>query len=213
MARETHSRQRQLREQIAQLAARLIAEDGIDDWGLAKKKAARTLGLTEAHCLPTNAELEAALLEYQRIFAEDEQREELHWLRSQALDLMDLFERFQPHLVGPVLSGAIGKYPTIHLHLFADDEKAIEWFLLNESIPYDPSQRRVFIAGAAATVPCFELNVDGTDVHLIQFAGPDRHQPVRLTADGRPMARAGRASLAARLDETAAPEPLQQADR
>lgn len=213
MARETHSRQRQLREQIAQLAARLIAEDGIDDWGLAKKKAARTLGLTEAHCLPTNAELEAALLEYQRIFAEDEQREELHWLRSQALDLMDLFERFQPHLVGPVLSGAIGKYPTIHLHLFTDDEKAIEWFLLNESIPYDPSQRRVFIAGAAATVPCFELNVDGTDVHLIQFAGPDRHQPVRLTADGRPMTRAGRASLAARLDETAAPEPLQQADR
>lgn len=213
MARETHSRQRQLREQIAQLAARLIAEDGIDDWGLAKRKAARTLGLTEAHCLPTNAELEAALLEYQRIFAEDEQREELHWLRSQALDLMDLFERFQPHLVGPVLSGAIGKYPTIHLHLFTDDEKAIEWFLLNESIPYDPSQRRVFIAGAAATVPCFELNVDGTDVHLIQFAGPDRHQPVRLTADGRPMARAGRASLAARLDETAAPEPLQQADR
>lgn len=213
MARETHSRQRQLREQIAQLAARLIAEDGIDDWGLAKRKAARTLGLTEAHCLPTNAELEAALLEYQRIFAEDEQREELHWLRSQALDLMDLFERFQPHLVGPVLSGAIGKYPTIHLHLFTDDEKAIEWFLLNESIPYDPSQRRVFIAGAAATVPCFELNVDGTDVHLIQFAGPDRHQPVRLTADGRPMARAGRASLAARLDETAAPEPLRQADR
>lgn len=213
MARETHSRQRQLREQIAQLAARLIAEDGIDDWGLAKRKAARTLGLTEAHCLPTNAELEAALLEYQRIFAEDEQREELHWLRSQALDLMDLFERFQPHLVGPVLSGAIGKYPTIHLHLFTDDEKAIEWFLLNESIPYDPSQRRVFIAGAAATVPCFELNVDGTDVHLIQFAGPDRHQPVRLTADGRPMARAGRASLAARLDETAAPEPLPQADR
>jgi hypothetical protein len=126
---------------------------------------------------------------------------------------MDLFERFQPHLVGPVLSGAIGKYPTIHLHLFTDDGKAIEWFLLNESIPYDPSQRRVFIAGAAATVPCFELNVDGTDVHLIQFTGADRHQPVRLTAEGRPMARAGRASLAARLDETAAPEPLRQADR
>ncbi len=213
MARETHSRQRQLREQIAQLAARLIAEDGIDDWGLAKKKAARTLGLAEAHCLPTNVELEAALLEHQRIFDEEGQREALHWLRSQALDLMELFARFEPHLVGPVLSGAIGRYPTIHLHLFADDEKAIEWFLLKEAIPYDPSQRRVFIAGAPATVPCFELNVDGTDVHLLQFAGADRHQPVRLTADGRPMARAGRASLVARLDETAAPETLLRADR
>lgn len=208
MARETHSRQRQLREQIAQLAARLIAEDGIDDWGLAKKKAARTLGLTEAHCLPTNAELEAALLEYQRIFDEEGQREELHWLRSQALDLMDLFERFHPHLVGPVLSGAIGKYPTIHLHLFTDDEKAIEWFLLKEAIPYDPSQRRVFIGGAASTVPCFELNVEGTDVHLVQFITADRHQPVRLSAEGRPMARAGRASLASKLDDTAAPEPF-----
>ncbi|MFN9122623.1 MAG: hypothetical protein ACK5X5_12610 [bacterium] len=197
-----------MREQIAQLAARLIAEDGIDDWGLAKKKAARTLGLTEAHCLPTNAELEAALLEYQRIFDEDGQREELHWLRSQALDLMDLFERFHPHLVGPVLSGAIGKYPTIHLHLFTDDEKAIEWFLLKEAIPYDPSQRRVFIGGAASTVPCFELNVEGTDVHLVQFITADRHQPVRLSAEGRPMARAGRASLASKLDDTAAPEPF-----
>ena len=197
-----------MREQIAQLAARLIAEDGVDDWGLAKKKAARTLGLTEAHCLPTNAELEAALLEYQRIFDEDGQREELHWLRSQALDLMDLFERFHPHLVGPVLSGAIGKYPTIHLHLFTDDEKAIEWFLLKEAIPYDPSQRRVFIGGAASTVPCFELNVEGTDVHLVQFITADRHQPVRLSAEGRPMARAGRASLASKLDDTAAPEPF-----
>jgi hypothetical protein len=197
-----------MREQIAQLAARLIAEDGIDDWGLAKKKAARTLGLADAHCLPTNAELENALLEYQRIFDEDGQREVLHWLRSQALDLMDLFARFDPHLAGPVLSGAIGKYPTIHLHLFTDDEKAIEWCLLNEAIPYDPSQRRVFIAGAVSTVPCFELNVEGTDVHLLQFTGEQRRQPVRLTAEGRPMARAGRASLAAKLDETAAPEPL-----
>jgi hypothetical protein len=121
---------------------------------------------------------------------------------------MDLFERFQPHLVGPVLSGAIGRYPTIHLHLFTEDEKAIEWFLLKEAIPYDPSQRRVFIAGAASTVPCFELNVEGTDVHLLQFIGADRHQPVRLTPEGRPLARAGRASLAAKLDETAAPEPM-----
>ncbi|MBY0436766.1 MAG: hypothetical protein K2W80_01155 [Burkholderiales bacterium] len=208
MPRETHSRQRQTRERIAQLAARLIAEDGIDDWGLAKKKAARTLGLAEAHCLPTNVELEAALLEHQRIFDEDGQREVLHWLRSQALDLIDLFQRFDPHLAGPVLSGAIGKYPTIHLHLFTDDEKAIELFLLKEAVPYDPSQRRVFISGVASIVPCFELNVEGTDVHLLQFSGGHRHQPVRLTAEGRPMARAGRASLAAKLDETAAPEPL-----
>ena len=208
MARETNTRQRQLREQIAQLAARLIAEDGIDDWGLAKRKAARTLGLTDARCLPTNNELEAALIEYQRIFDEEGQREQLHWLRSQAIDLMDIFERFDPHLVGPVLSGAIGKYPTIQLHLFSDDEKALELFLLNKSIPYHPSQQRVFIAGVAHTLPSFELNVDGTDVTLTQFTRADRRQPMRHTPEGRTVERAGRASLAARLDDTAAPEVL-----
>ncbi|MBC7780742.1 MAG: hypothetical protein H7125_11645 [Proteobacteria bacterium] len=206
MVRETNTRQRQLREQIAQLAARLVAEDGLDDWGLAKRKAARALGLTDSRCLPTNTEMEAALLEYQRIFDEDGQRAQLHWLRSQALDLMEVFERFDPHLVGPVLSGAIGKYPTIHLHLFTDDEKAIELFLLNEVIPYDPSQQRVSIAGVARTVPSFELNIEGSDVQLLQFTGADRRQPVRLTADGRVLERAGRASLEAKLDAAASLE-------
>jgi len=209
VARETSSRQRQLREQIARCAARLVAEDGIDDWGLAKRKAARMLGLADAHCLPTNAELESALIEHQRIFDEDGQREALHWLRAQTLDLMELFDRFDPHLVGPVLSGAIGRYPTIHLHLFTEDEKAIEWFLLAQAVPYDPSQRKVFIAGEPRTVPCFELNVEGTDVHLLQFTRDDRRQPVRLTVEGRPLQRAGRTSLLAKLDETAAPESVQ----
>jgi hypothetical protein len=55
MARESPARLRQLREQIAQLAARMVAEDGLDDWGLAKRKAARALGLTDARCLPDSA--------------------------------------------------------------------------------------------------------------------------------------------------------------
>ena len=36
------------REAIAQLAARLIAEHGIGDWSLAKRKAARQLGAAGA---------------------------------------------------------------------------------------------------------------------------------------------------------------------
>jgi hypothetical protein len=204
MGRDTTGRQRQLREEIARLAARLVVEDGLEDWGLAKRKAARTLGLTDARALPTNSELEAAVLDHQRIFDEDGQREALAWLRAQALDLMELFARFDPHVCGPVLSGAIGRYPTIHLHLFADDEKAIELFLLNEAVPYHPSQQRLFVAGAPRTVPCFELNVDGTDVHALQFTRADRHQPVRLSAEGRALDRAARASLVARMDQAAA---------
>lgn len=205
MARESPARMRQLREQIAQLAARLIAEDGLDDWGLAKRKAARALGLTDARCLPDNRELEAALLEHQRIFDEEGQREHLHWLRSQTLDLMDLFERFDPHVAGPVLSGAIGRHPTIHLHLFAEDPKSLEWFLLDEAIPYEPSQQRLHVAGQPRMLPCFLLNVDGTDVELLLFERADRRHPARLTAEGRALDRAGRNALVARMDAAVLP--------
>jgi len=208
MARESPARMRQLREQIAQLAARLIAEDGLGDWGLAKRKAARTLGLTDARCLPDNRELEAALLEHQRIFDEEGQREHLHWLRSQTLDLMDLFDRFDPHVAGPVLSGAIGRHPTIHLHLFADDPRSVEWFLLEEAIPYEPHELRMQVAGLARTLPCFRLNVEGTDVELLQFERADRRHPVRLTAEGRTLERAGRNALIARMDAAAPPPEL-----
>ena len=46
-----------LRQHIAALAARLIAEDGIADYGLAKRKAARQLGATRGEVMPNNAEI------------------------------------------------------------------------------------------------------------------------------------------------------------
>ena len=45
---------RQMRERIAQLAARLMAVDGIDDYALAKRKAARQAGAPGTRNLPNN---------------------------------------------------------------------------------------------------------------------------------------------------------------
>ena len=44
---------RQMRERIAQLAARLMAVDGIDDFALAKRKAARQAGAPDTRNLNT----------------------------------------------------------------------------------------------------------------------------------------------------------------
>ena len=46
-----------LRRRIAALAARMIAEDGVNDYAQAKLKAAQQLGLSNKH-LPDDAELE-----------------------------------------------------------------------------------------------------------------------------------------------------------
>ena len=59
----------ELREQLAQEAARLMAENGIEDFGLAKRKAAERLGISHAGVLPSNSRIQECLAERQRIFA------------------------------------------------------------------------------------------------------------------------------------------------
>ena len=56
------------RSRIAHLAARLMAEDGIEDYSLAKRKAARQAGLGDTRELPGNEEIDAALQLYQAIY-------------------------------------------------------------------------------------------------------------------------------------------------
>ena len=64
-------RDAQNRARIAQVAARLIAEHGIADWSLAKRKAARQLMLPEREALPGDDEIEAALAEHHALFGGD----------------------------------------------------------------------------------------------------------------------------------------------
>ena len=59
------------RIRIAQGAARLIAEHGLTDWTLAKRKAARQLMLPETAGLPSNDEIEAALADHHALFGGD----------------------------------------------------------------------------------------------------------------------------------------------
>jgi hypothetical protein len=54
-------------------------------------------------------------------------------------------------------------------------------------------------------LPCFLLNVDGTDVELLLFERADRRHPARLTPEGRALDRAGRNALVARMDAAALP--------
>ena len=51
----------QLRQLIAQSAARMMAEDGISDYAYAKKKAGRQAGALDGDVLPSNAEIEEDL--------------------------------------------------------------------------------------------------------------------------------------------------------
>ena len=131
------SRDKLARREIAGAAARLMAEDGIDDFGYAKRKAARQLGLPEDGALPTNTEVEAELRTYLALYQSEEQPALLMELRSVAIAAMRFLADFNPYLTGPVLDGTAGRYAEVELELFAESAKEVEIFLINHNIRYE----------------------------------------------------------------------------
>jgi hypothetical protein len=119
-----------------------MAEEGIDDYGAAKRKAARSLGAGDGEALPTNEEVETELRAWQSLYQEDEQRERVHDLRATALEVMQLLAEFNPYLTGGALDGTAGRYSAVDLDLFADSSKDVEIALLSRGISYDTLDNR-----------------------------------------------------------------------
>jgi hypothetical protein len=178
------------RSRIAYLAARLMAEDGIEDYALAKRKAARQAGMPETRELPTNQEIEEAFRTYQQIYHHDEHRNRLRMLRETAVRAMRELARFNPHLTGSVLNGNAGKYADVNLQLFTDDEKAVELYLIDRRIPYRSAQSRLYSGEEMRTVPVYTLINHGTDIELTVLSRLDLRGPLRTSPEGKNIERA-----------------------
>lgn len=129
------------RSRIAQHAAQLIAEHGIQDYTQAKRKAARQLDAPQHVSFPDNDEVDAALKDYLALFAPEVQTRELQRLRRQALAIMQQLAGFKPVLTGGLVSGAISRHSNIELDLYGDASKGFEIFLLNADIPFRTEER------------------------------------------------------------------------
>src|SRR5690606_24324114 len=143
MAKRIHPRAEQLRKALAQEAARIMSEQGIDDFGLAKRKAAERLGATDIAVLPKNTEIEAALVEHQRLFESKTHSTTLSKLRRTALQAMHLLQKFQPRLVGPVLTGTASAHTEVTLHVFAEGPEPVALHLMERGIPHHVGERRL----------------------------------------------------------------------
>ena len=196
-----HAPGRQLRLRIAHIAARLMAEDGIHDYSLAKRKAARQAGAAETRNLPSNEEVEAALHAYQQLYQADEQQMRLSHLRSCALDMMSALERFNPQLTGPVLDGSAGRYSSIDLHLFTDSPKDVELFMLNRGFEYRQRHRHIFRGSEPDTIMALSISTDDADFSISVFEHNDLRLSLRSTQHGRPFRHAGLDSVLAMQDQ------------
>jgi len=191
-----------VRSRIAHLAARLMAEDGIEDYGRAKRKAARQAGVMDSRQLPANAEIDAALRTYQQLYRQEEHRMRLRELRAKALKTMREFSRFNPHLTGSVLNGNAGKYADIDLQLFTDDPKSVELYLIDREIPYKTTQSRLYAAGELRTFPLFTLTDDGTEIVLTVLTTNDLRTSLKKKPDGKPIDRAKMSAIEQLLSQT-----------
>lgn len=194
MARDSTVKRSQMRERIAQLAARLMAEDGIQGFAWAKRKAASQIGAPDTHNLPSNSEIEQALRVFQALYQKDEHPALLKRLRREALSVMRLLARFNPYLTGSVLTGTAGRHSDVNLHLYTDSPKDVEFFLINRQIPYASGEKKLAPGDNRRAVPTFALHADGIVVNVAVYSANDLRTALKNPADG---VSPGRASVEA----------------
>ena len=136
----------ELTQEIAHTAARMVVEEGLE-WGPAKKRAVKQLGLPARTALPDNDAIEEAVREYIALFCGDTQPAELRALRELALVWMERMEAFRPHLAGAVWNRTATRVSDIYIQLFCDDSKSAEIALIDNNVRYDVTSIQGFQGG------------------------------------------------------------------
>ncbi|MEP7311010.1 MAG: hypothetical protein ABI859_00380 [Pseudomonadota bacterium] len=191
MTRKPPSRSDHLRSAIAQEAARIMAEHGIHDFGVAKRKAAERYGISEGAVLPKNTEIEAALVAHQRLFGNERHARSLQRQRRAALAAMLLLQAFEPRLVGPVLTGTATEYADIQLHVFAEPAESVYIQMLDRNIDHEVIERRVKMqADRQLALPGLRFALDDETIDVAIFPRDGIRQAPISPVDGRPMRRA-----------------------
>lgn len=200
MGKRSNPRAENLRRALAQEAARIMSEQGIDDYGLAKRKAAERFGATDIAVLPKNTEIETALADYHRLFESNTHSSTLDDLRRTALQAMRLLERFEPRLVGPVLSGTASAHSEINLHVFADGAESVALHLMDNAVPHRITARRLrYEPDRLIAYPVVRFVAGNRGIEAVVFPVNGIRQSPSSPVDGRPMRRASAEEVQALL--------------
>jgi len=176
-----------LKAEIAATAARLVVEEGLE-YGAAKRRALKLLGLPARSALPDNESVEDAVREYIQVFCADTQPEELRKLRALALVWMQRMAQFRPYLGGAVWHGTATRHSDIYLQLFCDDCKSAEIALIDHHVDYEPQTVTGLhgeqVEALTLAVRSRELG-EVVGVHLLIYDLDDLRGALRPDARGR----------------------------
>lgn len=176
-----------LSQEIAATAARMVVEEGLE-YGVAKRRAVKQMGLPARTALPGNDAVEDEVRDYIEVFCAETQAAELLALRQLALGWMARMAEFRPHLSGAVWRGTATALSDIYLQLFCDDSKSAEIRLIDHQVRYEVSTVQGFhgetvdALSVLATAPGLNQR---TWVHLMVYDHDDLRGALKPDANGR----------------------------
>jgi len=198
-------REDKVRRMIAQEAARLMYEEGINEYRDAKRKAAKHFGpekvLSLGSHLPSNAEIHEELQRLIGIYEEKLLPERLLHMRILALRYMELLEPFSPYLVGSVLGGAVTERSDIDLHIFAESSEEIEEYLTEKGIPFEQDAVTIRKGGEFHQYLHIYIEDEGTIIECSVYPLEDIHLRTKSSITGRPIERANAKKLTKIIEE------------
>jgi len=175
------------RRQLAEDAARIMAEEGVDSHLDARTLATRRRFGNSHAPLPELTEIDEALRAYLRLFQADRHRLHMSRMRKAALHAIQRCEPFTAHLAGSVLEGNSVEGGAIELHLLGCTLEEAAIHLMGQRIAYRISERQMSMGrGRPVIQPMLMIEQDGVEVELVIF-GPDdpRHGPRDPLGGGR----------------------------
>ncbi len=203
MARKPSSGDDRARQVLAQEAARIIVDQGVRDYRVAKTKAADRLGMSTRGSLPGNSEIELAVNKHLLLFGGESHADHLRAMREAAISAMQMLEEFTPRLVGPVLSGIADENSAINLHVFADSPEAVAMYLANRDISCRLYERRLKSRRGRKfnpdTYAGFEFEHGGEPIEATVFPIDGIRQAPISPIDSKPTKRADIKAVAALL--------------
>ena len=176
-----------LQSEIAATAARLVVEEGLE-YGPAKRRAVKQMGLPQRTALPDNDMVEDAVREYISIFCADTQPAELAALRRLAVTWMERMEEFRPYLGGAVWHGTATRLSDIYVQLFCDDSKSAEIKLIDHNVDYTPRTVTGFHGESVEALSLSSMSPElgeSIGVHLLVYDHDDLRGALKPDAKGR----------------------------
>ena len=175
-----------LRRSLRYEAARIMADEGVRDFRIAKEKACSRLGVSTHRSIPTNLEIENALEEQLSIFTTNRDAERKRYLET-ALSIMDLVSEYSPKLTGAAVTGVITSVRPVEVHVFPSTVEEVCVLLYEAEVPYDQIEKRKRFAGKRfENIPGFEWTVAEVDVELFCFL-PEMPYPPLSSITGKPI--------------------------